>query len=518
MMSFRRTYRLCLYWFLLTIAFLAAALYNRHPFIFPDSVGYFHSGDTAFDVALDRLAFIGSHKDIRPLDPKSASEASAQKMSMEDETKDGISTSRSPYYGIGLAALDQLGGEWALPLAQVSITLLSLFLAARQFSLSVNLKLILVLFFIGTFAGAGIISSALMPDIFFGTTILALSVLIIRFEDLSIRERLYWIAIIVAGGLFHKADLATALFIATFGIIYRCFCHKFNLKLFLTLSTSLISVFVAHSFVNFMVEKVSGGPPIQTPFLLARMIGDGTAELYLKRHCAQTPYQLCHFLDQFPMTENDFLWGQPPAKSVMHATTVEKQRQIISESGAIMAGVLREYPLEQIERSTANSFRQFFEVGVTEYGIYASTEPERTQDMAATLTAYRSSRVVAGNMPLLALSRVMLITYILGFAALAGLIISPLKRLIPRSAWEMVGIIILGVCINAVISGVIAGVFDRYQGRVSWLVPLAAFFVLLKALETSRQGVSGRPLEQPAQALHALATVASSTTSAPVID
>jgi MYXO-CTERM domain-containing protein len=81
--------------------------------------------------------------------------------------------------------------------------------------------------------------------------------------------------------------------------------------------------------------------------------------------------------------------------------------------------------------------------------------------------------------PFGAASMLMKFTYFGSFAVL----LAALWRL-AGTGWghqpqlAIIGWIMLGLAVNAAVSGVIGGVFDRYQGRVAWLVPLIAVAAL----------------------------------------
>jgi hypothetical protein len=79
-------------------------------------------------------------------------------------------------------------------------------------------------------------------------------------------------------------------------------------------------------------------------------------------------------------------------------------------------------------------------------------------------------------MPFEAFSAIMMVTYAIATVLLAGALWQWRRAGgdagSPRIA--AIGWIVTGVIFNAAISGVLAGVFDRYQGRVAWLMPLAA--------------------------------------------
>ena len=469
----------CLAALLLIPLFCLPALYNHHPVLYPDSVGYFHSGSAALE-ALEpaESAFVdmveGKAHAAAPLSPPHADPAGK---TMAERSLDGTSTSRSPYYGVLLVILTRLGGEWALPLVQVALSIMAIMLAARHLGRPRALALFSICAATGLIAGLGIFSTTVMPDVFSGLAILATALLIAAFGSMSAKERCFWLVLLLGSCLFHKANLATSAMLAVLGIGYCWLTARIDKIQAASLAGVLAAAVIGHMVVNVAVEKTSGRPPIQTPFLLARLVGDGTAEQYLRKHCPQAGYALCRFLPRMPMSENDFLWSSVPPKTVMKTASVETQSAIAAQSNAIIKGVLTEFPLQQAKASSENAIRQLFEVGVREYGLGISVMPKDDSAMLPILDAYSSSRIAQGSMPLDAISTVMLIAYLAGFGALAALFFSGSAQALPAQGWKIAGILIAGVVINALVSGVIAGVFDRYQGRVAWLIPFVALLL-----------------------------------------
>jgi hypothetical protein len=50
----------------------------------------------------------------------------------------------------------------------------------------------------------------------------------------------------------------------------------------------------------------------------------------------------------------------------------------------------------------------------------------------------------------------------------------------------LTGVVLAGVSLNAAVLGVLSAVHDRYQSRVMWLLPLAAFVAVRALLARSR--------------------------------
>lgn len=479
----------CLAVLLLMGIFCLPALYNRHPILYPDSVAYFHSGSAALEALAPLEAAM--HHMVEGKAQANAPEATQShplvEKTLEERGLDGTSTSRSPYYGATLVILTGIGGEWALPLVQVLLSIIAIMVAARHIGPPRPGPLFAVCAATGLIAGLGIFSTTVMPDIFAGYAILAIAVLLAAFRDMSGRERAFWLALLLVSCLFHKANLAASAVLIVLGIGYRWLTGRGDAPQGATLFGVIVAAMLGHALVNVAVEKATGRAPVQTPFLLARLVGDGTAEQYLRKHCPQTRYALCQFLPRMPMTENDFLWNGVPPKTVMKTAPVETQEAITRESEAIIKGVLTEFPLQQALISTDNVLRQFFVVGVREYGIGVAWISKDVPGMQDVLRAYDGSRIAEHSMPLAAISLAMLITYLAGFAGIAALALGRDRSPIPRQSWEIAAVIIAGVIINAAISGAIAGVFDRYQGRLAWLIPFVALLLWLqrRAITTS---------------------------------
>src|SRR5665213_2148547 len=95
--------------FLLLIGLFLPALVNRQPVMYPDSVGYFHSGYAAIKQAKASLdAHRAGHSEARPA-------ASA----LTRQQADGITTARSVYYGLTYVVFYLLAGVWGLAGGQV---------------------------------------------------------------------------------------------------------------------------------------------------------------------------------------------------------------------------------------------------------------------------------------------------------------------------------------------------------------------------------------------------------------
>ena len=453
---------------LLVMAFFLPALVNRQPILYPDSVGYFHSGYAALKQARSALQFHKSYK------ARSHPALAAQR-------SDGITTARSVYYGLFYALSYWAGNVWMLPALQVLLAAACLLLAARRTIGLQRVSGFAAVLAIVLFTGLNVFAVTVMPDLFAGLMLLAVAMILAYAPRLSRAEYVFWLAVVVVSCLFHKAHLAilVLLLLAAGGV---ALIRRERLRDLVLLGAAALFALLCHSSVDLVVRGVTGNWPISTPFVLARLVGDGTAERYLTQACPQRHFSTCDFLGRMPMTENDFLWSHDPKKSVMGTASRQTREAIAAESNQIVWGNLRSYPVAEAEAAVSNIWHQFWDVGVNEFALAPTDNMAPIPLLHPILAAYAASAIAQGQMPLAAISFLMRAIY---FASLFGLAVAMAWRT-PKSGgdspvFRFATLLLAGIVANAIVSGAISGVFDRYQGRVAWLAPLALLALTAKA-------------------------------------
>ncbi|MET3710240.1 hypothetical protein ABIC65_000920 [Sphingomonas trueperi] len=459
------------------LLFLVPAAINRSPILYPDSIGYFQAGKAATSAAHIPLS-------TRPVAvPAKAGPAAT----MGIDTEDGVSDARSVYYGAAFALSWAIAGVWALPILQALLCVVAIYAALRRLAPDAPRTMRwAVVAGIGLVGGAGIFATTIMPDVFAGLMILAVAMIAIYRPNLTRAELIGWLALGVAAILFHKSHLLLAL-----GMLGALFLLGLITRRQRWTSLGLIVLMIVVGGlgqVAFGIAARHAGLTVYSPpFVMARLIGDGTAEKYLRETCPQTHYATCRFLPRMPMTENDFLWsGDGSAVSFATLPAAEKAR-ICDEQWPIVLGTLRSHGLEQLGKSLIGVFRQIATVGVTEYGLMP--RDALTTLLHPDIQAYQQSGIGHHTMPLRLISGLMLACYALGGVALA-ILATRLRRnpggfqAVP--AWrtrlfEATLLVVFAVLLNGAVCGAISGVFDRYQGRVAWLIPLFALAILIQA-------------------------------------
>lgn len=435
----------------LLLAFLMPAILNRSPVIYADAVGYFHIGEGALEVVARRAGGQSARADAVQVDARTAA-----------RKKDGISTARSVFYGLVFVTMFHVAGIWAMVLLQIGLTIGALRIAIPQLA-DVGPRTALAIIAATGLAGAAAFTNTLVPDLFAGLAVLAAAVLLAQFRTLSVATRWIWLGFIVTGCLFHKSILAIMLLMAVYGCVVLLWRRE-PLGGAARLGGALAVGVVAMVVVNVAVERVSGQPPADPPFLLARIVGDGTARRYLATACATRQFALCRHHLPAGMTENEFLWGRVPARSVMTRLSLSERLKVTTEATEIVAGNLRAYPVEQAIASASNFARQMMLVGVREFGVSPGKYASDKSALRPELLRYaRESSIARGTMPLDWLSRSMTAAYLAGFAVLGSIAaVARWREKVPLPTWRTVQFIIAGAIANAAVCGIVGGVFDRY--------------------------------------------------------
>ena len=458
---------------LLLVGLLLPALVNRQPIMYPDSVGYFHSGYAAIKQARSGLdAHLGVQAPSAP--------------ALTHQQADGVTTARSVYYGLTYVVGYLLGGVWALALGQALVALACLVLAARHCVPLDPLRRIAALAAVVVLTGLNFFVVAAMPDLFAGLMLLGVAVVLAYAPQMRRLEYAFWLGLIALACLYHKAHLAilAGTLILAAPLVWR----RRGRDLLLLAGAGLLA-WVGHFAVDVAVARATGKPPISPPFLLARLVGDGTAERYLRDVCPRQKLATCAYLDKMPMTENDFLWSHDPDRAVMGGPDREARAAVAAEANLIVLGTLAAYPGEEAAAAIRNVMRQLGDVGVSEYGLVPKDEVAPIPMLAWALDHYAKTGIAQGWMPLAEISVLMRSVY---FAALVGIGMMLWQRgrgSLSRDSDEVrfVLLLLIGIATNAVVSGAISGVFDRYQGRVAWLASLGFAVLLVKMLNEKRQ-------------------------------
>ena len=369
-------------------------------------------------------------------------------------------------------------GRWAIAVLQIGVCVLAMWLALRVISPVDARKRWMIIAATGVVSGVAVFACTALPDVFAGLLILASAVLVVHGAELTLAERGWWAALLLGAELFHKSHVAIVIPLLALATAWLVASKRGSWRgLWLAWAATGLAV-AGHLAIDYEVRAKLKVEPISPPFLLARMIGDRTAEAYLRENCQRRAFETCRFVAHMPMTENDFLWSTDPRRGGFALLDLAGKRRVLAEQPAILEGTLSTRGGAQLVAGICASARQILLPGVREYGLVPTDQPGTPAVLLPLISDYRLSTIARGEMPLGAISILISASYFASTMILILLIASSRRTKVvdqPRSSWAPFATFILaGVILNGIVCGSISGVFDRYQGRVAWLTTFVA--------------------------------------------
>jgi hypothetical protein len=211
--------------------------------------------------------------------------------------------------------------------------------------------------------------------------------------------------------------------------------------------------------------------PAKSVFLLGRLIESGLAADYLQQRCAIEELTPCQYLHNLPKTSEEFLWGSHPLLKEMGGWN-----GATGEASRIVSGIIRQYPLRFAAECVRQMFRQFvaFTAGSGNYAIRSGPEFEGFRELyPGFVQKYLLSRQSLGRLAMDAYRVTPVYTAVFWCSLGVGLMALFTRRLPLRMANQLFVLTLIFLFMNALVTGSLSGVNDRYQARASWLMGLS---------------------------------------------
>jgi hypothetical protein len=226
-------------------------------------------------------------------------------------------------------------------------------------------------------------------------------------------------------------------------------------------------------------------------FLLAHLVGDGTALRYLDRACSIRRYTLCAQRAELRADTDWFMWSAAGPRAQSEQAMAHGDSTFLREAPLIVAGTLRqEWPavlahsvrsgIEQLATFEIHPGEHYFSPAVAASIERLGSEPAR---------AYRLSQQATGGLPTAAATT---LHYASVCAALLTMLWSlpRLKGPRHRPFRILVATVFFGLVVNAGVVASLATVHPRYQSRVVWLVVLLGVVSALQLRDQCRAAMS----------------------------
>jgi hypothetical protein len=333
--------------------------------------------------------------------------------------------------------------------------------------------------------------SLLMPDVFAG--VLFLSTFLLTFDgNLRLIQRICLAAILMISieahaSLFPIAALVyAALIIAMLAGIWPSSAPAKGVILLWLLVPMAAAGYHTAALNRSMGLGFKIAPPRNT-FLLARLFGDGLAQDFLRANCPQRDFVSCKYLSNLPRDQEDFMFVHPLIHDLDgHGDEVRE----------IVRGTLMAYPLQFVISSVKETVRQLAAVRTGEeirsHGSIDWTIMAIQKVLPIDLPAFLNSRQARSRLLPMARSAAAVDTILFWLSVAACVVFSRTRGFDRVNVFLYSAFVFL--IINAAACASLAGVFDRYQARVAWLLPFCLTAFICCRVSEWRRVVVPQPL------------------------
>jgi hypothetical protein len=314
----------------------------------------------------------------------------------------------------------------------------------------------------------------IMADLF--TPIMMLAMYVLAFHDarLSASLKTYLVLLASVATAAHVSNLTVAAVL--FGVIAlllwlrdrsrRVILHRLGVLL-IPVGLTVGAVLLFNAAIFHVVSLVPSG----SSFLMANLIQYGPARAYLEEVCPGAGYKVCRYADRLPATADEFLWttgifdelggfvGMRSESKAIVDGTIEK------DPGAVLAMMARNFLAGLVTHEPAAEFQRGFQVDSMKVLLAGKFGP-------STLAAYLGSAEMRGLIPHEVIRHIDDVVVPVMFFALIGIGLYAARRGSAQSA-ILAAFVLCVVLENTFLCTAVSGVHNRYQARVTWLLPMA---------------------------------------------
>jgi len=458
-------------------------LLNGGPFFMSDTISYIRGAASAFYRAAGlKSAWTSEYFRLfgdAVSRPGMTASAAAPNMPV-------ILSGRSVYYGALLFLGDFAGSLWTVVAIQSTLGAITIVLSAKNIAGIMGRQLSWEGLAVGALAAMATplayFTGYLMPDVFGGFALLAGANLLFAEAAQTRLVRVYWMGLLAYALVVHNANPPILVVMTLAGLTYaRRHAIKLRASELIAIAACVCLAGLAQLTFSYAVRTLTGAPPLEPPFLAARLIADGPGYLYLERHCSSEGYIYCRTLRAGRLSSDTLLWDENPNRSLFKGLSPQEQRLSASQQRKFVIAVAEENPLWVFTTAAENGLRQFFDFRLAEFN-YGDVGRQRFSQtipppLLGSLTTTRAFRDTMPVQPIEITSACSTLLSLLLLAFLLGG--GEGKAIYNRDAIRAYCVaVIAGLAANAFICGVISGPHGRYQMRVVWILPVIAASVL----------------------------------------
>lgn len=429
------------------------ALYNRYPLLYPDSMTYLGDGRL-----VARALFLHQLSDYYGM--------------------------RSFFYSLGILPWHWNVTPWPIVAFQSLLTAYVVWLVVQSIAvrsilpIQTEARYLILIALLSLLTSVSWYSSLVMPDILGPLVYLCIYLLVFardtltRFDHVAVFLIAWWGITAHATHFLLAAGLCALLVLLL--VLRRPLMQgrwKAVGEVAIVIALASAAQFALHGYL-YGEPSLNGERP---PFLMARIIADGPGRWYLEQHCGEVKFAICDHVHDLSGDTDKFLWG---ADGVWANADDDYAKRLRQEEIPFVLATLRAYPRQQLIISARAFWQQ-----LTSFALYDLDPSDWVLDefdevLPGGKPSYQRGRQAHNDMPLEFFTTVEYGTILVSLL----IVLACMPRLLRRGSARLVGlsVVIVSVVIaNALVTGVLSNVEERYQSRVVWLLPSLAGLLML---------------------------------------
>lgn len=368
-----------------------------------------------------------------------------------------------------------------------------------------EIKSLIAIAVIAILSSASLFAGLVMPDIWSGLLVVALAVLWAIDKHLKGYEKFGCFAVLSFSALAHSSHIA--LLAVMIGLYVLAWMTP---RLRAITPINLLTIPVLALLIGFLgnlsystaVRVFYKADLIHRPFITAHLTELGPGARFAQESCPESEFALCPFADRLPTNWIDFLFGRDPEKGVFAVASPSDQKQMSAEQIEFALRTFWAEPGATAFGLIADGVNQLWSVSVKDVALnknYARYfDVIFPEDMQLEI---KNTRVYSSPQLLEILHLAMRISAALSVLVLVHWKLKGHRNQILSGTDEqvlekVVAIIVAGFVVNALVCGILASPYGRFQARLLWLVPLLAILVISRSHSVGERQINGREVSE----------------------
>jgi hypothetical protein len=424
------------------------ALYSRYPLLYPDSTTYLADGRV-----VARALFLHQLSEYYGM--------------------------RSLIYSLGILPWHWNVTPWPVVAFQSLLTAYVLWLVVRSIlPRHAETRYLILVALLSLFTGLSWYSSLIMPDILGPVLYLCVYLLVFARDTLTRADHVAVVLIAWWGVASHATHLMLASGLCLLLALLLVLRRRWMQARWKAVGEVAIIVLLAAAAQLALNDYLYGEPSLngdRPPFLMARVIADGPGRWYLEQHCPEVKFAICDHVHNLSGDPDNFLWG---ADGIWQNADDDHAQRLRQEEMPFVLATLRAYPRQQLAKSAIAFWKQLIAFGLYDLDASEVILDDIDRVLPGQRPRYLRSRQAQNTLPLEFFTSVQNWAVVISLVVM-GAFIPRLWRLRSPRIVALSLVIVSTVIANALVTGPLSMVEDRFQSRIIWLLPfLAGLFML----------------------------------------